>query len=189
MPIAKNSVVSFHYKVATTDGQTVDQSQGDPLTYLHGHGQIIPGLEGLLAGRAQGDQFKAEVSPDQAYGAIDPELDLQVPLEAFPDDAKPQVQPGFRFQAEHPTKPGQVILFRVCGLKDDQVFVSGNHPLAGQALVFDIAIAEVREATAEELAHGHVHGGAGCHHHHADECCQDQGKAGNCHDQPGCCGH
>lgn len=198
MQIAKDSVVSFHYCVTTADGQPVDKSQGEPLVYLHGYGQIIPGLEGLLTGHTKGEKFKADVAPEQAYGALDPALDLQVPMEAFPEEARPQVQPGFRFQAEHPTKAGEVVMFSVCGIQDSQVFVTGNHPLAGKALTFEIEVAEVRAATAEELAHGHIHGGAGCHHHGKQECCQDsqgqedccQDKSGSdCSGQSGCCGH
>jgi FKBP-type peptidyl-prolyl cis-trans isomerase SlyD len=200
--IAKDTVVSFHYQVATADGQPVDKSQGEPLTYIHGRGQIVPGLEGRMDGRKAGEKFRAEVPAAEAYGELDNELDLQVPMEAFPEDARPHVQEGFRFQAEHPGKPGEVVMFRVCGLQGDQVFVSGNHPLAGQALVFDIEVAEVRTATEQELAHGHIHGGAGCHSH--GQCCQENGgecgegacgsgeagKGGCCDDTPGCCaGH
>ncbi len=200
MQIAKDKVVSFHYQVATVGGQPIDRSQGEPLVYIHGRGQIVPGLEGRMAGRRAGDKFRAEVPAAEAYGDLDPNLDLQVPMEAFPEDARKHVQVGFRFQAEHPGKPGEVVLFRVCGLQGDQVFVSGNHPLAGQALVFDIEVAEVRDATAQELAHGHVHGGAGCHNH--GECCQRNGgtcgedqcgsgeDGGCCDNTPGCCsGH
>jgi len=187
--IAKDTVVSFNYKVVTADGQPVDQSNGKPLVYIHGYSQIIPGLESHMVGHKAGDTFNANIPPEQAYGITDPELDLQVPLEAFPDEAREHVQPGFRFQAEHPSQAGNVVTFRVCGVQDDQVFVSGNHPLAGQALTFDIDIAEVRAATPEELAHGHIHGGVGCGNH-GDECCQEKGEecghGGHKH-EGGCC--
>jgi FKBP-type peptidyl-prolyl cis-trans isomerase SlyD len=206
MKIAQDTVVSFHYKVATADGQPVDESNGKPLTYIQGRSQIIPGLEAKMDGRIAGDKFAAEIPPQHAYGVTDPELDLQVPLEAFPEDARPHVAPGFRFQAEHPNQPGNVVLFRVCGVQDDQVFVSGNHPLAGQTLKFDIEIADVRAATAEELAHGHIHGGAGCDNPEGEcgggACHSGEGECGGgtCHDDDhghdhghqhgkgGCCG-
>ena len=94
MQIDKNSVVSFHYSVATTQGEAVDKSEaGEPLVYLHGHGQIVPGLEAAMKGKQAGDKFSATVASKDAYGEHDKELDLQVPLDVFPAEARPQIQP------------------------------------------------------------------------------------------------
>ena len=139
MHIAKHSVVSFQYHVATAEGETVDQSRdGEPLTYLHGTAQIIPGLEDAL--------------------------DLSLPMEAFPDEARKELEPGFRFMAEHPTKEGEQVMFTVHAIQGEQVMISGNHPLAGKTLLFKVDVVDVRAATAEELAHGHAHGPGGHHH-------------------------
>lgn len=165
MQIAKNTVVSFHYHVATAEGETVDQSrEGEPLAYLHGSAQIVPGLEEALDGRKAGDHVETTVPPEKAYGAYDKQLDLRLPLEAFPEEARKEVQPGFRFIAEHPQKDGEQVMFTVHGMQGTDVLVSGNHPLAGQTLLFKIDVVEVRAASAEELAHGHVHGPGGHHH-------------------------
>jgi FKBP-type peptidyl-prolyl cis-trans isomerase SlyD len=165
MNIGKNSVVSFHYQVATTDGDEVDRSPKDqPLTYLHGSAQIIAGLEEAMAGKSAGEHIEAMVPPEKAYGEYDPSLDLSVPLDAFPAEAKGELGPGFRFMAEHPTKAGEEVVFTVHSIENDAVLVSGNHPLAGKSLIFKVDVVAVREATKEELAHGHAHG-AGGHHH------------------------
>lgn len=165
MQIAKNTVVSFHYHVATAEGETVDQSKGgEPLTYLHGTSQIIPGLEDALLGKKKGDHVEATVAPERGYGAYDKELDLSLPMEAFPDEARKELQPGFRFMAEHPHKEGDQVMFTVHAVQGEQVMISGNHPLAGQTLLFKVDIVDVRAASPEELAHGHAHGPGGHHH-------------------------
>ncbi len=166
MPIAKDSVVSFHYTVATAEGEHVDKSEeGQPLVYLHGHGQIVPGLEAAMAGREAGEHLDTTVAPDQAYGDYEKELDLQVPLEVFPAEVRTQIQPGFRFKAEHPTAQDREVVFTVQGIEGEHAFVSGNHPLAGKTLQFAIDVVEVRPASADELSHGHAHGPGGHHHH------------------------
>ena len=166
MTIGPNSVVSIHYKVSTSEGEDVDASEpGHPLTYLHGHGQIIAGLEAALNGRAQGEHVHATLAPAQAYGEHDPELDMRVSKKLFPAHVRNELQPGFRFGAEHPKQAGVQVRYTVQEVEDDTVLVSGNHPLAGKTLVFQVDVAEVRAATEEELAHGHVHGPGGHHHH------------------------
>jgi FKBP-type peptidyl-prolyl cis-trans isomerase SlyD len=165
MPIAPNSVVAISYKVATADGELVDQSQpGDPLTYLHGIGQIIKGLEAALEGKEVGDKVDTTISPEDGYGHRESGLDLEVPMEAFPKEAKAQIVPGFRFLADHPTESGRQVSFTVHEIEGETVRVSGNHPLAGQTLCFQVEIMSIRDASAEELAHGHVHGEGGHHH-------------------------
>lgn len=164
MRIAKNSVVAFHYRVATADGEKVDESAGEPLTYLHGKSQIVPGLEEAMIGKQAGDKIRAEVSPEKAYGAHDNDLDLRVPLDAFPADARDKLEPGFQFMADHPSQEGAQVQYTVHKREGDEILISGNHPLAGQALIFDVEVVTVRAATADELSHGHAHGPGGHHH-------------------------
>ena len=164
MQIEHNTIVSFHYQVETADGEPVDGSAGrEPLVYLHGHSQIVPGLEKMMAGKRAGEHIDATVAPAEAYGEHDAELDLTVPLDAFPDEIQPQLQEGVQFQAEHPSQAEAVVLYTVVGREEDRVLVSGNHPLAGQTLVFAVDVVSVRPATEEELAHGHAHGPGGAH--------------------------
>ncbi len=166
MQIAANSVVAFHYTVATAEGEHVDKSeQGQPLVYMHGHGQIVPGLEAAMLGKKSGEKFTALVKPEDAYGVAEEGLDLQVPLEVFPPGVRPQIKPGFQFKAEHPTQAGRDVVFTVHQIDGANAFVSGNHPLAGKALNFQVEIADVRAATNDELSHGHAHGPGGHHHH------------------------
>jgi len=160
MQIAQNSVAAFHYTLTDDHGQVIDSSAGrDPLTYLHGSGQIVPGLEKQMEGRSAGDKFSAEVPPEEGYGVHHPELMQEVPREAF--QGVEDIQPGMQFQGRGPQGEINVTVTRV---ENDKVFIDGNHPLAGKTLHFAIEVADVREASAEELAHGHVHG-AGGHHH------------------------
>ncbi|MBA3686508.1 MAG: peptidylprolyl isomerase [Planctomycetes bacterium] len=172
MQIAKDTVVSFHYSVATAEGELVDRSQeGQPMTYLHGQSQIIPGLEEALAGHGAGESITATIPPEKAYGSHDPELDLRVPMSAFPPEAQQHIAPGFRFEAQHPAKEEEKVVFTVHGVgaaatgDGQEVALSGNHPLAGQTLLFKVEVVEVRAATRDELAHGHAHGPGGHHHH------------------------
>lgn len=166
MQIAKNSVVSFHYKVATADGETVDQSEdGKPMTYLHGGGQLIAGVEEAMLGKKAGDHVEATIPPEKGYGVYDANLDREVPLDAFPKDARKELKAGFTFAAEHPEKDGERVMFTVMEVDGEAVRITANHPLAGQTLLFTIDVAEVRKASAEELSHGHAHGPGGHHHH------------------------
>jgi FKBP-type peptidyl-prolyl cis-trans isomerase SlyD len=160
MQIAPNTVAAFHYTLTDDDGQVVDSSAGrEPLTYLHGKGQIVPGLEKQMEGRQAGDTFNADVAPAEGYGEFQPELVQAVPREAF--QGVEDIQPGMQFQGHGPQGVFNVTVTRV---EDGQVHIDGNHPLAGKTLHFAIEVTEVREASAEELAHGHVHGPGGHHH-------------------------
>lgn len=160
MQIADNTVASFHYTLTNDSGEVIDSSQGrEPLVYLHGTGQIVPGLEKQMTGRQTGDQFTADVSPEEGYGAHHPELQQEVPREAF--QGVEDIQPGMQFQGHGPQGVINVTVTRV---EPDKVYIDGNHPLAGQTLHFAVEVTDVRPASAEELAHGHVHG-AGGHQH------------------------
>jgi FKBP-type peptidyl-prolyl cis-trans isomerase SlyD len=160
MQIADQSVVLMHYTLTNAKDEVLDSSVGaEPLAYLHGVGNIVSGLEKALAGRQAGDKLKVVVHPEDAYGVRDDKLVQQVPRRAFQGIA--DVQPGMSFTADGPKGPTRVTVTKVLG---DMVTVDGNHALAGEILHFDVDILEVRKATEEELAHGHVHG-AGGHHH------------------------
>ena len=160
MQIAHNAVAAFHYTLTDDQNEVIDSSAGrDPLTYLHGSSQIVPGLEKQMEGRSVGDKFSVEVAPEEGYGVHHPELMQEVPREAF--QGVEDIQPGMQFQGRGPQGEINVTVSRI---ENDTVFIDGNHPLAGKTLHFAIEVTAVREASAEELQHGHVHG-AGGHHH------------------------
>lgn len=153
MQIAKDCVVTFHYTLTNGAGDVIDESPSDsPLSYLHGASNIIPGLENQMAGRQAGDAFACKIPPDQGYGEHQPQLVQQVPRTAFPEpDA---VTVGMRFNAQSEQGDLSVV---VTGVDAESVTVDANHPLAGEELHFDVRVENVRAATAEEIAHGHVH--------------------------------
>ena len=159
--INNNQVVQFHYTLKDDEGNIIDQSpEGQPLAYLHGYQNIIPGLEAQLVGKAVGDKFTASVEPADAYGEFDDAAVQEVPRENF--QGVDNIQAGMQFQSQ--TEDGHVMLVTVKDVQDDMVIVDANHTLAGKKLHFDVEIADIREATPEELQHGHAHG-AGGHHH------------------------
>jgi FKBP-type peptidyl-prolyl cis-trans isomerase SlyD len=160
LSIKQNSVVSFHYTLKDDAGKVIDSSEGgDPLFYIHGHGNLVPGVERELEGKSTGDKLDIEVSPADGYGEYDKQLVQKIPRRALKGIAKVTV--GMRLQMQTQHGPRAVAVTHVAG---DLVTVDGNHPLAGQNLNFHIEVEEVREATEEELAHGHVHGPGGHHH-------------------------
>ena len=160
MQIAERTVASFHYTLTDDAGTVIDSSAGhDPLTYLHGVGNIVPGLEKAMEGRSAGDTFDVVVSPEEGYGVPNDMLIQVVPREAF--QGVDSVEVGMQFQAHTPQGPISVVIAKV---EDGMVTVDGNHPLAGKALHFAIEVVDVREASLEEVMHGHVHG-AGGHNH------------------------
>jgi FKBP-type peptidyl-prolyl cis-trans isomerase SlyD len=160
MAIAADQVVSIHYTLKNDAGEVLDRSQADaPLTYLHGHGNLIPGLERELAGKSPGDKVQVRIVPAEAYGEYDDALVQRVPRRSLKGIR--DVRVGLQLQAQ--TAQGARVV-TVTQLAGDLVTLDGNHPLAGQHLNFDVEIGEVRAATAEELAHGHVHGPDGHHH-------------------------
>jgi FKBP-type peptidyl-prolyl cis-trans isomerase SlyD len=156
MPIADNDVVTFHYTLKDDTAKVIDSSAGgEPLAYLHGHGNIVPGLERELSGKSVGDRLQVRVPAAEGYGEYDGALVQKVPRRALKGIADLRV--GLRLRAGHQA----VTVTRIAG---DMVTLDGNHPLAGQNLHFDVEITAVRAATEEELAHGHVHGDGGHHH-------------------------
>jgi FKBP-type peptidyl-prolyl cis-trans isomerase SlyD len=159
--ITKNCVATIHYELTLDDGTIADSSFGrDPLVYLHGHGNLVPGLERQLDGKTPGDKFDAQVPPAEAYGELDPQAEQTVERSAFPSDV--ELTPGMAFHGED--NDGNVIPLFVRSIQGDQVTITSNHPLAGQRLHFRIEVVEVREATKEEIEHGHVHGPGGHEH-------------------------
>jgi FKBP-type peptidyl-prolyl cis-trans isomerase SlyD len=160
MQIADEMAVLIHYKVSNSEGELLDSSEGDePLAYIHGQGDIVPGLEQALLGKSAGDRLKVTVSPLEGYGEREDGKVQTVPRDAFEADAN--LEPGMRFQAEG--DDGDVIV-TVTHVGSDEVTIDANHPLAGQTLHFDVEVVSVRKCSDEELAHGHIHG-AGGHHH------------------------
>ncbi|ULH14422.1 peptidylprolyl isomerase [Deinococcus sp. KNUC1210] len=152
MNITQDKVVEIEYTL-TVDGEVVDQSEeNEPLVYLHGHNNIIPGLEKALEGHAAGDKLNVTVSPEEGYGERDDENVQVLPKEDFDDDV--EVGASYFAQAED----GSVNPFTVVSVNGDDVTVDFNPPLAGQTLNFDVTVKDVRDATAEELEHGHAHG-------------------------------
>jgi FKBP-type peptidyl-prolyl cis-trans isomerase SlyD len=160
MSISQDQVVSIHYTLRDDAGEVIDRStDGEPLSYLHGHGNLVPGLERELTGRKPGDRLQVKVAPAEAYGEYERELVQRVPRRALKGIADLRV--GMRLQAQTPAGPRAVTVTQLSG---DMVTLDGNHPLAGKNLNFEVEVARVRPATEEELAHGHVHG-PGDHHH------------------------
>lgn len=160
MQVAPNAVVSIHYTLTNDAGEKIDTSEGrEPLAYLHGKGQIVPGLEKELEGKAAGEKVQARVAPEEGYGEKIDAMVQDIPMDAF--QGVESVEPGMQFQAQTENGPLTVTVTKVEG---DTATVDGNHPLAGETLNFDVEIVEVREASAEEIEHGHAHG-AGGHQH------------------------
>jgi FKBP-type peptidyl-prolyl cis-trans isomerase SlyD len=159
--IARDCVVSIHYTLTSDAGEVLDSSSGgDPLAYLQGHGNLIPGLERELEGKKAGDALRVRIAPTDAYGEQDAALIQEVPRSAFGADTNLHVGMQFHAESNHGTRT--VTITKVLG---DTITVDGNHPLAGQHLNFDVQVVAVRAATQEELSHGHVHGPGGHHHH------------------------
>ena len=157
--IANDLVVLFNYTLTNAEGETLDQSQGEPLAYLHGAGNIIPGLEKALEGKTVGDKFTVEVPAAEGYGEYNPDLVQEVPAQMF--QGVENIEAGMQFQAQ--TDDG-VQIVTVKSVDGENIIVDANFPLAGQDLTFAVEIVEIRAASQEELDHGHVHG-AGGHHH------------------------
>jgi FKBP-type peptidyl-prolyl cis-trans isomerase SlyD len=160
MQIKTNAVVSIHYTLTNKTGEVLDTSDGsEPLAYLHGRGNLIPGLEKELEGKEKGSKVQVTVPPEEAYGVHDENLIREVAREAFKDIQ--DLQPGMQFQSQ--SEQG-IEVFTITKIEGDKITIDGNHALAGEILSFDVEITDVREATEEEITHGHVHGPEGHHH-------------------------
>ncbi|MEQ9373711.1 MAG: peptidylprolyl isomerase [Imperialibacter sp.] len=159
MKIGKEKVVSIHYTLKDNEGTTLDSSVGDqPLLYIHGIGNLIPGMEEGLDGKTKGDKVEIKVSPEKGYGVRDERMIQKMPRSAFGDQ---KVEVGMQFNAG--TKNGQQVV-TVTKVEMDGITIDGNHALAGVELNFSVEVLDVRDASKDELAHGHVHGPGGHHH-------------------------
>jgi FKBP-type peptidyl-prolyl cis-trans isomerase SlyD len=160
MQITANCVAYIHYTLKDDAGAVIDSSSGgEPLAYLHGAGNIVPGLEKALEGKAAGEKVAVKVAPEEGYGVRDEALVQQVPRRSF--QGVRDLKEGMQFQAQTQQGPVAVTVTRVQG---DMITVDGNHALAGVTLNFEVEVTKVRDATPEELIHGHVHGPGGHSH-------------------------
>ena len=177
MIVEKDRVVSIDYTLRDNNGNLIDSSEGsDPLEYLHGNGNIIPGLEKALAGKKAGDKLTCSIAAADAYGERDDSLIFKVNKSEFEGA---DIAVGMQFEA-HGEEGAQIVT--VVGIEGEEVTIDANHPLAGETLNFDVKVVDVREATSEELEHGHVHGGCECG---CEGDCEDDEGEGSC----GCGGH
>lgn len=162
MHVSKNTVVSFHYTLADEAGNIVENSRDSdqPNVYLHGAGNILPGLESAIEGKQVGDAVSATLAAQDAFGLHKDNNQQRVPLKYLKHEGKLKIGQQVRLQTEHGTHVGTVI--KVGKFNAD---VDMNHPLAGQTVTFNVDVIEIREATAEEQTHGHAHGPGGHHHH------------------------
>jgi FKBP-type peptidyl-prolyl cis-trans isomerase SlyD len=159
--IGDGKVVAIHFTLQLDSGKTVATTEGqDPMLYLHGQGNIVPGLEAELAGKTVGDKLAVVVAPKDAYGEAEPGAMHEVPRDAFPDDF--ELEPGVMFQTED--EDGEIMPLWVVSASKESVKITNNHPLAGQTLNFAVEVLSIREASAEEVEHGHPHGEGGHHH-------------------------
>ncbi|HIG52626.1 MAG TPA: peptidylprolyl isomerase [Candidatus Latescibacteria bacterium] len=161
MQISEQKVVTMNYEVVDSQGQLIDRSEeGGPLAYIHGTGQLIPGLETALEGRGKGDKVAVDVAPEQGYGKRDEEGVQTVTRNQFDDSV--EIKVDMQFEAQDDDEGHQIVT--VVAVDGENITLDTNHPLAGKALHFEVEILEVRDASAEELSHGHVHGPGGHDH-------------------------
>jgi FKBP-type peptidyl-prolyl cis-trans isomerase SlyD len=161
LKIADDHVVTIHYTLKDESGEIVDSSEGmDPLVYLQGAENIVPGLEHALAGKQVGDKLSVTVQPKDGYGELIPELCQVVSIDMF--QGVDELEIGQMFETE--SAEGYPMIVTITEISEGNVTIDANHPLAGQVLNFAVEVVDVREASEEELEHGHVHG-EGCHHH------------------------
>ncbi len=160
MQVAKDTVVTLNYRVVDAQGNTVDEGK-QPLVYLHGgYGGIFDRIEETLQGHDVGESLEIRLQPEEAFGDYDAELVIIEPRSLFPDN----IEVGMQFERAGEDDEEDA-LYTITDIAEDKVVVDGNHPLAGIALVFSCTIADVRQASAEEISHGHVHAPGGHHHH------------------------
>lgn len=160
MQVSKNSVVTLNFELSDNSGKLLEKSE-QPISYLHGgYDGIFPLVEEALEGVAVGSSIEVTLDPDNAFGEYDDDLVKVEPLDAFPADA---IEVGMQFQAGAEGSDEDMI-FTLTKITADSVVIDGNHPLAGQTLLFKCTVEGVRPASAEEITHGHVHGAHGHHH-------------------------
>lgn len=159
--ITKNQVVTFHYTLKDKEGQQIDSSVGgDPMLYLHGHGNIVPGLESEMESKKVGDKLKVHVSPDKGYGQYDSEKRFCIERSHLPSDV--EIQPGMVLELH--AEDGDRMMAAIVAVDQKLIEVDANHPMAGVDLHFEVEILDIRPASPEEIEHGHVHGPGGHHH-------------------------
>jgi len=189
MIISKGTVVSIDYTLRDDDGNIIDQSDaGRPLVYMQGYGNIIPGLENAMEGKAEGESVDVRVIPEEGYGLSRPEMIQVVPSERF-EGMEGGVEVGMQFHAR--TAEGGYVTVRVVKVENDEVTIDGNHPLADQHLNFAVTVKEIRLATVEEMEHGHPHvEGGGCCGGHGHGGCGCSGEDDHDHEcgEGSCCG-
>ncbi len=162
MKITTDKAITINYTLKDNDGKIIDESNDSSFIYLHGHSNIIPGLETALSDKVKGDSFELVLEPKDAYGEYNSAITQTVPRDAFGDE---KIEVGMQFHAEG--DDGQPVMITVSEITGDNVTIDGNPPLAGVTLNYDIEIMEVRDATEEELSHGHIHAhGESCGHTH-----------------------
>ncbi len=155
MKISQDTVVALDFTLTDDSGEIIDSSEGEALSYLHGHGELVVGLERALSGRAVGDKIEVTVSPEEGYGEVTDGLRISVERSELPDDLDPEV--GMELSCDGPDE--EPVTMWVVEVADDYVHLDGNHPLAGQTLHFKVEVVSIRPATDTELDHGHVHEG------------------------------
>jgi FKBP-type peptidyl-prolyl cis-trans isomerase SlyD len=160
MQITNKHVVTLNYTLKDNDDNVIDKSDDGSFCYLHGASNIIPGLENALSGKSSGDTFSVTIQPEDAYGIHDEAKSQDVPRSMFPPEQ--EIEAGMQFNAQGPD--GQAVTVTVKSVTDDTIVVDGNHPLAGVILNFEVIVMDIRNASAEELEHGHVHGPHGHQH-------------------------
>ena len=159
MTITKDAVVTIDYSIKDSNGELLESADGELLSFIQGSQTLAPGLEKALEGKKKGDQLEVTLPPEEAFGVREEDLVREVSLEDFED--KEDVREGLVFHAD---LDGEVRFYTVKSVDGDTVIIDGNHPFADKTLTFNITVTEVREASEEELEHGHVHGEHGHHH-------------------------
>ena len=165
MQIGADKVVSFHYRLSETNGELLESSHdAEPTLYLHGHSNLLAAMEQAMEGKQAGDKFTVELTPEQGYGQRKEGAVQRIPIKHLLDYAKlkNKLKPGMKVAVNTEHGPWEAVVLKVGKFNVD---IDSNHPLAGKQLTFEIEVVDVREATEEELAHGHAHGVGGHHHH------------------------
>ena len=163
LSVAAGKVVAIYYTLKDKDGEVLDTNkgkEGKPLAFLHGAGNLLPGLEKELVGKVKNDYVEVQLAPADGYGEHNPDAIREVPRSSFPGDREPEV--GAVIQGQDPD--GQPLMGKITDVSGEEIKVDLNHPLAGKELFFEVTICGVREPSEEETAHGHVHGPDGHHH-------------------------